>query len=169
MLIDIEIDDERWLVAHKRIQSHLQHALGLVLTQECADPDGDLVILLCDDQTMRELNTEYRQKDKATNVLAFPCAPMPMPGGGRHYGDIALGYETCMREAKEQNKTIESHLTHLAIHGVLHLLGYDHIEEGDSIIMEAREKRYLKELGFSDPYFIADITETKGKMAKDNE
>jgi len=160
MLIDIEIEDERWLDAIGNIQNHLTAVLTMVLSHEKVDPNGDFVVLLCDDQAMRDLNATHRQKDKATNVLAFPAAPMPMPGGGHHYGDIALGYETCMREAKEQSKTIEAHLTHLAIHGVLHLLGYDHIEDDMAIIMEEREKNYLKLLGFSNPYIDIVVNKT---------
>jgi probable rRNA maturation factor len=152
MLIDIEVEDERWLGAHISIQAHLLKVLSHVLTEEGANPNGDVSILLCNDQTMRELNAEHRQKDKATNVLAFPSASMPFPDGGHHYGDVALGYETCLREAAEQGKSIEAHLTHLALHGVLHLLGYDHIVDDDANKMEEREIYFLHQFGYADPY-----------------
>jgi probable rRNA maturation factor len=94
------------------------------------------------------LNAEFRGKDQPTNVLSFPAAM----GAEDTLGDIALAYETVAREAKEQNKTFLHHAQHLILHGVLHLLGYDHETDAQARIMEALETRLLDTIGIADPY-----------------
>ena len=98
--------------------------------------------------TVRQLNARFRGKDGATNVLSFP-APA---SAGLHLGDIALAHGVCAREAVEQGKTLAAHLSHLVVHAVLHLLGYDHEAEAEAEVMEARERRLLAGLGVADPY-----------------
>jgi len=93
------------------------------------------VVLLTDDETMADLNQRFRGKAGPTNVLSFPAPANPQG----HLGDIALAYGVCAREAAEQGKTLEDHLTHLCVHGVLHLLGYDHETDGEAEAMEALE------------------------------
>ena len=110
--------------------------------------EGSLVVLLTDDATLRELNARFLGKDKPTNVLSFP-APNNPEGS---LGDIALAYGVCAREADEQGKTLAQHLSHLTVHGVLHLLGYDHIDDGEAEAMEALERAVLEALGVPDPY-----------------
>ena len=121
-----------------------------------ADPelneDLEATILLTDDESVRELNRLWRGKDKPTNVLSFP-ADVPSPAGEpRHLGDVALAYETLAREAADEGKTMSDHMTHLVIHGVLHLLGYDHEVDDEAETMERTEVAALRALGIADPY-----------------
>jgi probable rRNA maturation factor len=116
------------------------------------DDDCEVAILLTSDAKMRELNREWRGKDAPTNVLSFPS------GDERHLGDVVLAYETIAREAKEQGVTIEDHAAHLVVHGLLHLLGYDHAMEKDAGAMEALETSILATLGIADPYAEASLS-----------
>ncbi len=107
--------------------------------------------MLADDAHVRDLNKSFRYKDKATNVLSFPDGE-ETPDGGIYLGDIALAYETIAREAADQNKAIESHIAHLIIHGILHLLGHDHKDENEAHIMESLETAIMARCGYDDPY-----------------
>lgn len=117
----------------------------------------ELSILLADDATIQELNRDWRQKDKPTNVLSFPqhetplkLKPSPMPV---ILGDIAMAYQTLGREAKGEGKTFEAHFAHLLVHGLLHLLGMDHERSTrHANRMEALEIEILAKLGYSNPY-----------------
>lgn len=117
---------------------------------------AEVSVLFTDDARMRVLNRTYRQKDAATNVLSFPAAAVG--GGGRGpalgpaLGDVALGYETVSREAADGNLALGAHVTHLVVHGFLHLLGYDHVAESEADTMERLETRILAGLGIADPY-----------------
>ena len=112
-------------------------------------------VRLTDDDEQRRLNRTYRGKDAPTNVLAFPLAdladPLP-PGSPLLLGDIVLAFETVRREAAAQGKPLADHLRHLVVHGVLHLLGFDHESEAEAVAMEAREVELLAALGVPDPY-----------------
>ena len=113
----------------------------------------DLSLLFTDDAAIRAINAQWRGQDKPTNVLsfpAFPLAPGDMPGP--MLGDIILAQETLQREAAELGKPFDAHLTHLLVHGFLHLFGYDHMETDEAEEMEGLETRILGELGLSDPY-----------------
>jgi len=112
------------------------------------DETDRLVVLLTDDVTVRGLNHRFRGKDAATNVLAFPAPEVP----AGQLGDIALAFGVCADEAAEQGKPLAHHLQHLVIHGVLHLLGYDHETDPDAERMESRERALLAGLGVPDPY-----------------
>lgn len=112
---------------------------------------GELSIALCDDAQVRVLNREYRGKDKATNVLSFPVPP-PAP----LLGDIVLSRETLVREASEKNTSFDAHMTHLLIHGWLHLQGFDHQNDDEAAEMEALEIAALATLGIDNPYRLAD-------------
>lgn len=125
-----------------------------------AAPAAALVdVTLTDDAAQRELNREWRGRDMPTNVLAFPLAgpecpgdfPAP-PGAPVLLGDVVLALETVRREAAEQNKPLADHLRHLVVHGVLHLLGHDHADDGEAAAMEAAEVAILAELGVPNPY-----------------
>jgi len=112
-------------------------------------------ITLTDDAEQRALNRTWRGKDAPTNVMAFPAADPstpPPPGAPLLLGDVVLAFETVRREAAEQDKMLADHLRHLVVHGVLHLLGYDHENAAEAAIMEAREIAILSELGVSNPY-----------------
>lgn len=117
------------------------------------ESDGDareLSVLLCDDIEIRRLNRQWRGKDFATNVLSFPAAPGQV--AGNHLGDIAIAYETVAHEARDEAKSFSDHLAHLAVHGYLHLVGYDHETDADAEEMEGLEREILLSLNVSDPY-----------------
>ncbi len=108
-----------------------------------------LVIRLSDDAEVKTLNAQYRDQDKPTNVLSFPAPP---PTDQLHAGDLILAYETCAREAHEQAKTLADHLSHLVVHGVLHLYGFDHMVDTEAEEMETLERVILARLNIKDPY-----------------
>jgi len=111
---------------------------------------GTVTILLSHDDYLLDLNSAYRQKNKPTNVLSFPnTGPFSDPSV---LGDVVLAYETVLAEAKDQNKPMINHCAHLVIHGIFHLLGYDHETDDDAAIMEAKEIDALNRLGIPDPY-----------------
>jgi probable rRNA maturation factor len=118
--------------------------------------DAELAVMLTDDAGIRTLNANWRGIDKPTNVLSFPAlqpAAPPLPGGPpRMLGDIAIAYETTRREADDEGKAFDHHLSHLAIHGFLHLIGYDHETDEEAARMEGLEREILARLGIADPY-----------------
>jgi probable rRNA maturation factor len=107
---------------------------------------GTLTILFADDEKLRALNAAFRGKNKTTNVLSFPAS------ADDYLGDVAIAHDVTLKEANEQNKPFADHATHLVVHGVLHLLGYDHEKARDAKIMEPLETAILSELGIGDPY-----------------
>lgn len=113
----------------------------------------EISLVFTDDESIRQINAEWRQKDKPTNVLSFPAYPLE-PGGkpGPMLGDIVIAHETVAREAVDLDKDFDDHLMHLMVHGFLHLFGYDHLETEEAEEMEALETRILATLGLSDPY-----------------
>lgn len=114
---------------------------------------SELSLLFTNDAQMQELNANWRDQNKPTNVLSFPAAiGSPGVAPGPMLGDIILGFETIDREARLENKTFDNHLTHLIVHGFLHLLGYDHQTEIEGMEMEALEQRILHRLAIPDPY-----------------
>jgi probable rRNA maturation factor len=130
-------------------------AARLALARCVALPATIVDITLADDATQQELNRTWRGKNAATNVLAFPAADpaVPVPvGAPLLLGDIVLAFETVRREAAEQDKRFADHLRHLVVHGVLHLVGYDHARAAEADAMEAREIAILAELGVPNPY-----------------
>jgi probable rRNA maturation factor len=115
--------------------------------------ESELAIVLTDDSAIRALNRRWRGRDKATNVLSFPAHGLVPPGSGpRPLGDIVIAYETMTREAQEQGLPLTHHLTHLAVHGFLHLLGYDHESDTEAETMEQLERDILARLDVPDPY-----------------
>jgi probable rRNA maturation factor len=154
-LIDLEVEDAAWIEA-------LPDAAALALTAAeavlrdlppaTAAGPGSVTLLLTDDETVRDLNARFRAQDKPTNVLSFPA-----PANPEHFlGDVALGFGVCAREAAEQGKPLAHHLQHLVAHGVLHLLGYDHMNDGEAEVMEALERVVLASLGVPDPYAASE-------------
>ena len=118
--------------------------------------DTEVSVKFTSDAEVRALNAAWRGKDKATNVLSFPMAEAPE--GAPMLGDIVLAEGVCAREAAEKNVPVETHATHLVVHGMLHLLGYDH-ETGDAEAeeMEAIERKALASLGIADPYHVNEV------------
>jgi probable rRNA maturation factor len=111
-----------------------------------------MAVLLTDDAEMRALNQQWRGIDKPTDVLSFPSESPEIPGQPQYLGDVAVGYETALRDAEAMQRPFEGHISHLLVHGFLHLLGYDHIEAADATIMEPLEAEILAGLGWPDPY-----------------
>jgi probable rRNA maturation factor len=116
---------------------------------------AELSVTLTSDRAMRALNRRWRGRDKPTNVLSFPAAAAKR-GAPRLIGDVVIAYETTAAEARAQGKPFDHHLAHLAVHGFLHLLGYDHESDDEADAMERRERRILATLGIPDPYAARD-------------
>jgi probable rRNA maturation factor len=149
-MIEVEIEAEAWTLALPDAEAVVQTAADATLTGMApSDVETPVVcVMLTDDDTVADLNQRFRGKAGPTNVLSFP-APANPEG---QIGDIALAYGVCAREAAEQGKTLSQHLMHLTVHGVLHLLGYDHEDDGEAEAMEALERSILETLGVPDPY-----------------
>ncbi len=113
--------------------------------------EAEVSVYIVDDQESQELNFQYRNKDKPTNVLSFP-ADIPDEVGVPLLGDLVICAPVVEREAQEQGKTLAAHWAHMLIHGTLHLLGYDHIEDDEADVMEALETHLLTQLKFPAPY-----------------
>ena len=125
--------------------------------------EAELAVMLTDDAGIRTLNRNWRGIDKPTNVLSFPALPPTGPPGPddapRMLGDIAIAFETTRAEADDEQKPFDHHLSHLAVHGFLHLIGYDHEEDDDAEAMEALETEILAQLGIPDPYADRERTD----------
>ena len=147
-MIEVEIEDAAWTAALPDAAAVAERAATAALGTVA----GDMVVLLTDDATVRDLNTRFRDKDRPTNVLSFPAAEMTLPGQAPHLGDLVLAFGVCAAEAAAQGKTLADHLSHLTVHGVLHLLGRDHEADGEAEEMEAEERSILASLGVADPY-----------------
>lgn len=153
VIIDVRVDAGDWppqsalsALAHRVVEAAVA-ALGPRVSGE-----GELSLLFTDDAHMRALNRRYRNIDRATNVLSFPAAVSADARIGGFLGDIAIASETLRREAMSRDLTIEAHLSHLLLHGFLHVLGYDHEDEAEASVMERLETGILGELGIADPY-----------------
>ncbi|MHA1539693.1 MAG: rRNA maturation RNase YbeY [Alphaproteobacteria bacterium] len=114
--------------------------------------DTEIALVLANNVFIHDLNLRYRGKDKPTNVLSFPTEEMQDDDGVMTLGDIVFGYETLIEECATQKKEFKDHFAHLLVHGVLHLLGFDHIEESDAVEMESLEIKILQELSIKNPY-----------------
>ncbi|MCS6626345.1 rRNA maturation RNase YbeY [Roseibacterium beibuensis] len=147
-MIEIEIEDDAWTAALPEAAAVAERAATAAL----GAVEGGVVVLLADDETVRDLNARFRDRDRPTNVLSFPAAEMSVPSQAPPLGDIVLAYGVCAAEAAAQGKTLADHLSHLTVHGVLHLLGRDHEAEAEAEEMEAEERSILATLGVADPY-----------------
>lgn len=152
--IAILLHDRRWLKAVPRLMTLTRRFARAALDATDAGPVA-VTIVLAKDAEIRALNHQFRGKDKPTNVLSFPPAPGPEaadPEKLAEIGDVILAYETLAKEAVTQGKPFVNHLGHLVIHGILHLVGYDHERPGDARVMERLEAKILSMLGMPDPY-----------------
>lgn len=158
--IDINLEDDRWVQAG--LEALAQTACDAALAELSLSGDFEVSLLGCNDDRIAVLNADFRGKPTPTNVLSWPSvdlAPDTAGGTPRHpseidpeLGDIAISFDTCTREAAEQGKPFDAHVTHLLVHGTLHLLGYDHETDQDAALMEGLETRILANLGIEDPY-----------------
>lgn len=146
-VIDISIECEAWGNQNPEIASVVEDTAKAALNaMDIQSEDTELSIVLTDDDFIQGLNKQWRGKDKPTNVLSFPQDEPEL------LGDVILAFETVKREAKEQDKTFENHVSHLVIHGILHLLGHDHEEDEEAEAMESLEIEILQSLGVKNPY-----------------
>lgn len=163
-MIEVILDDARWDAFG--LQAVAEQAVAATLRGLDLDPERvEVAILGCDDAHIATLNADFRGKPAPTNVLSWPEVdlapatdgdpphrPISDPDGTISLGDIAIAFDTCAREAAEQGKPMGDHVTHLIVHGTLHLLGYDHIRDLDATRMEALEVKLLGIMGVPDPY-----------------
>lgn len=166
--IDVLVESDHWQKASSA-KAAIQRALKRAAATLSAKT-AEVAIVLTDDAAMRTLNRNWRGVDAATNVLAFPARNVAPPiavrrhsvdrGGElgcgnhlcKHLGDVVLAYETIEREARRGRKQFDHHLAHLAVHGFLHLLGYDHVNDAQARQMETTERTILRDLAVPDPY-----------------
>ena len=151
--IDIIADSDLWLQqpdAERIVRMAVQTAARSI---PAIKSKFQVAVLLTDNAALQRLNRDFRNVDKPTNVLSFPS---PQSQTNQTLGDIAIAYETLIHEAGEENKPFSAHLSHLAIHGFLHLLGYDHESEAEAYAMERLETDILAALNIANPYGTAD-------------
>ncbi|WP_417729174.1 rRNA maturation RNase YbeY [Roseovarius sp.] len=162
MLCDVVLEDDRWQAAG--LEDLAERAGRATLEHLGLDPEEwEISVLGCDDTRIAALNEGFRNKPQPTNVLSWPSEErgaegagerpdLPIPGADPELGDIAIAWETCAREAADGGKSLADHVTHLIVHAVLHLLGYDHVRDQDATLMETTEVQILGKLGVADPY-----------------
>ncbi|WP_146586332.1 rRNA maturation RNase YbeY [Puniceibacterium confluentis] len=165
MITDIISEDDRW--RGLGLDALAETAARAALNHLNLDPGQyDIAVLACDDARIATLNADFRGKPTPTNVLSWPAwdlsaevegaAPDDAPPGSEadpeSLGDIAISWDTCAREAAESGKSMPDHVSHLIVHGILHLLGYDHVRDGDATLMEGHETAILGKMGIDDPY-----------------
>ncbi len=162
---DISINDKNWNKQNSKIKSFIKNLVSIIIPQIKIGyllkngVEIEVSFLLTNDVEIQNLNKQYRKKDKPTNVLSFPIINIKDLENNHlltqdfvAIGDIILSFETIKIEAEEQNKSFNNHLTHLIIHSLLHLIGYDHKTDDEAKIMEQLEIDLLKELAIDNPY-----------------
>ncbi|MFZ5962028.1 rRNA maturation RNase YbeY [Thalassococcus sp. BH17M4-6] len=176
MLTETILEEDGWQALD--LEALAETAACATLRHLGLDPQGyEIAVLGCDDARIAVLNADFRGKPVPTNVLSWPAwdlapespgsAPDMVPSGTAEapepLGDIAIALQTCLAEAKAAEKRPSDHVTHLVVHGVLHLLGYDHIRDPDATLMESLERSILGKLGIADPYSMQE-----GPLRPDN-
>lgn len=161
MTVDCMIEDKRW--ASVNLEA-LAEAAASATFSHLGIKDAEVSLLACNDARIADLNADFRGKPTPTNVLSWPSdergadrdgdKPLPVDPHDPEIGDIAIAYETCAQEAETAGKTIKDHTTHLIVHGILHLLGYDHDRDLDATLMEGLESAILGNMGLADPYRV---------------
>jgi probable rRNA maturation factor len=164
-LVETVIEDDHWTALD--LGARAEAACRAVLAElDLPAEEYEIALLGCDDARIAALNADFRDKPTPTNVLSWPADDLAAEADGDDpwlppeapeaerlaLGDIAIAWETCAREAAEQGKAHADHVTHLLVHGCLHLLGYDHVREKDAALMEGLEVQILAKLGVADPY-----------------
>ena len=156
--VDILVESSLWTAedAEVTVRTAISAAADAVRALPAAG--GEVTVVLTDDEAIRKLNRDWRNMDKPTNVLSFPAAQLPAPAPREEavvpatLGDLVIAYETTVREATAEGKPVAHHVAHLAVHGFLHLLGYDHESDEEADEMERLEARILARLSIPDPY-----------------
>jgi probable rRNA maturation factor len=167
--VEVLIEAPAWLDALPAAERVVERAARATFALATLPDAGawECAVLLADDGRLRELNRTFRGQDKATNVLAFPnnahdgdysseVQVVPAEGQPMQWGDVAIAYGVTSREAAEQGKALADHLSHLVVHGLLHLIGHDHLEAEAAERMEAMERAILWEIGIADPYELPE-------------
>jgi probable rRNA maturation factor len=149
--VDIIVDSSLW-AAEPGAEETVRRAIAQAAAAVTPSADAELAVVLTNDAAIRTLNRQWRGLDAPTNVLSFPTAASVRGESPIHLGDIVIAHETTAREAEADGKPLAHHLAHLAVHGFLHLLGYDHESEADADAMEQLERTILARLGVPDPY-----------------
>ncbi len=151
--VEVLVEAGKW-PTRARLRAMAERAIGAAADRACPDlaPGAEVSLLFTDDAHMRRLNLRYRGKDRPTNVLSLPAAPVLVGRLGPLLGDIVLSLETVEAEAKDQALAFGDHLTHLIVHGFLHLLGHDHEHDAEALVMEGLETAIMGDLGIADPY-----------------
>jgi probable rRNA maturation factor len=151
--VEVMVEAAQWK-AKRNAKALLQRAIAAAAAAVPTN-GGEVAIVLTDDNAIRALNRDWRKKNTPTNVLSFPAKEARVsPGTLRLLGDIVIAYETTEREARAERKPFAHHLTHLAVHGFLHLVGYDHLVDDEAQAMEGLETSILARLGVPDPYIV---------------
>jgi probable rRNA maturation factor len=164
MLVDCMTEDHRWDAFG--LEDMAEEACAATLARLGLEPSVyEISLLGCNDARIADLNADFRGKPQPTNVLSWPSderaariegemphLPGPSPHGPQELGDIAIAWETCAREAESAGRPMAHHVTHLVVHGTLHLLGFDHERPGDATLMEGIETEILGKMGIPDPY-----------------
>ena len=148
--IDIQVQSPLWNaqpLAEQTIRDAISAAAGALSTES-----GEVSILLTDDSEIARLNRDWRGIDKPTNVLSFPASGHKIGQGDKLLGDIVIAYETLERESTDESRDFLHHLAHLAVHGFLHLIGFDHETDAQAEEMEGLESRIMMRLNMPDPY-----------------
>ena len=156
--VDVVLEDSRW----EGLEPLAASSVAAALRGAGLDPAAhEVVVLGCDDERIAGLNARFRGKAAPTNVLSFPAEELaPGDEPPEELGDVAISFDTCAREAAEQGKRFEDHVTHLVVHAVLHLLGHDHAGEEEAALMEGLERNILAGMGLPDPYATRDAAGT---------
>ncbi len=154
LTVDILIEADGWQRLSEAEDTARRAIAAAASVADISDSRAELSVLFCDDETIAVLNGRWRGQEKPTNVLSFPA--LPLQGAATYekapLGDIAISYETLVREAGESGKNPSAHLAHLVVHGFLHLLGYDHQTDDEAERMERLERDILARIGVPDPY-----------------
>jgi probable rRNA maturation factor len=151
--MDIQIASSKWDAQPSAEQTVREAVAAAAAAVEAGD--GEVSIMLTDDETIRTLNRDWRKIDKATNVLSFPAPDTA--GAEKMFGDIVIAYETLVRECDEEDRIFPHHLAHLTVHGFLHLIGYDHQTDSEADAMEALESKIMIAMKRPDPYLGRDL------------
>lgn len=153
--LDVVVESPLWQDALPTAETVVRRAVAAALPSEFRG--AELCVMLSHDAAIRDLNARYRGRDAATNVLSFPALRDGTPTAAGStlptlLGDVVVAFETVRAEAESEGKSLDHHLSHLVVHGVLHLLGYDHETDAEADLMEGRERDILASLAVPDPY-----------------